>query len=301
MQIHSPKGLREGVSGLPNKTSGISRVTVELADRPHLRERGLMFRDRLDDGSGMAFIFDRPERLSFWGMNTFMPLDIAFVNSQGKIVSVGRIKPHDLTSVASSEPCTMAVELPDGWLSRNGFRVGDECHLSREESPPCCIFARKTKFAQSAPVPNSVNPEAVDRDSIPEAAVGADEGSGSSVPPPQAEAPPEKRDEVSSVPARQGADSAVSQIPVPDFDGVGGAVMWAVANQQSMTIEYRNERGEVRVHNIEPHGMHFSEHSRRQVVAAWDEGVGAPRNFLMTNIMRYSFPGRTFTRKFVVA
>jgi predicted DNA-binding transcriptional regulator YafY len=47
--------------------------------------------------------------------------------------------------------------------------------------------------------------------------------------------------------------------------------------------------------------MHFSEHSRRQVVAAWDEGVGAPRNFLMTNIVRYSFPGRTFTRKFVVA
>lgn len=260
-----------------------------------------MFRHDLEDGSGMAFVFDRPERLSFWGMNTFIPLDIAFVNSSGRIASVGRIRPHDLTSVASSEPCTMAVELPDGWLARNGFRVGDDCHLSRDENPPCCIFARRTKTAQAAPVPNSLEPESLEADSIPEAGVPRSSDSTGSVPPPQAEEPPEIRDDLSAVPARQGADSAVSQLPVPNFDGVGGAIMWAVSNQQSMTIEYRNEKGETRVHSVEPHGLHFSEHSRRQVLVAWDEEVGAPRNFLMTNILRYSFPGRTFTRKFVVA
>ena len=301
MPIPFLRGLRGEASDLSSRTNGMSRVVVELADRPHLRERGFMFRDRLDDGSGMAFLFDHPQRLSFWGMNTLIPLDIAFVNSSGSIVSTGRIKPHDLTSVASAEPCTMAVELPDGWLSKNGFRVGDECHLNRDDSPPCCIFARRTKFAQTKPALNSVDPEPVDEDAIPKVEADVTDIAKNPTPPAQAEPPPDQRTEVSSVPARQGADSAVSQLPVPDFDGVGGAVMWGVSNQQSMTIEYRNKRGEVRVHNIEPHSMHFSEHSRRQVVAAWDEVVGAPRNFLMTNIVRYSFPGRTFTRKFVVA
>jgi uncharacterized membrane protein (UPF0127 family) len=282
---------------LPKRSSPLARVVVELADRPHLRERGLMFRDRLDDGHGMAFVFDRPARHSFWGLNTLIPLDVAFVNDSNKIVSVGRVKAHDMTSVAPEVPCVMAVELPDGWLSGNGFRVGDECHLSSDDSPPCCIFRRVVKTAQSG----AVEPQVLDGVDIVDGGDSVELSDSFDPPPPQAETPPQVRADISVDPARSGADSSVSTLPVPKFEGLGGAVGWAVSNRQSMTVEYINEKGERRVHEIEPHEMRFSEKSRRQVISAWDTGVGAPRNFLLTNIVSYSFPGRTFTKKFVVS
>ena len=290
-------GLCVGASVSLNMHSPFSRVVVELADKPHLRERGLMFRHELQDGHGMAFVFDLPGRHSFWGMNTFLPLDVAFVNPSGKIVTVGRIKPHDLTSVAASEPCNLAVELPDGWLSKNGFRVGDECHLSREESPPCCIFSRSYKLAQNMPL-TSLKPESID----PEEVSPPSEGEGTaSTPPPQADEVPADRVEIVTDPARSGADSQVStSVPVPNFSGVGDAVRWSAANRQSMLVEYLTEGGKMISREIEPHDMHFSEASRRQVVVSWDSTVGEPRNYLLTRIVRFSFPGRTFTRKFVV-
>jgi uncharacterized membrane protein (UPF0127 family) len=286
-----------GASLSPNMHSPFSRVVVELADKPHLRERGLMFRHELEDGHGMAFVFDRPDRHSFWGMNTFLPLDVVFVNPSGKIVTVGRIKPHDLTSVAASEPCNLAVELPDGWLSKNGFRVGDECYLSREENPPCCIFSRSYKIAQKMPL-TSLKPEIVD----PEKVFQPFEGEiAASIPPPQADKVPVDRVEITTDPARSGADSAIStSIPIPNFSGVGDAVRWSVVNRQSMLVEYLTEGGKMISREIEPHDMHFSQASRRQVVVSWDTTVGEPRNYLLNRIVRFSFPSRTFTRKFVV-
>lgn len=281
----------------PSMNNQFSRVVVELADKPHLRERGLMFRHELEDGHGMAFVFDRPERHSFWGMNTFLPLDIAFVNPFGKIVTVGRIRPHDLTSVSSSEPCSLVVELPDGWLSKNGFRVGDECHLNTDGVQPCCIFNRSYKLAQKMPL-TSLDPDRVDFAEIRQSSEGEDVAS---TPPPQADEVPADRAQIVTDPARSAADSQVSiSVAVPNFSGVGDAVRWSVANRQSMLIEYLTEGGKIISREIEPHDMHFSEASRRQVVVSWDTTVGAPRNYLLTRIVRFSFPSRTFTRKFVV-
>ena len=55
-------------------------LKVEIADSPSTLERGLMYRKKLDYDSGMLFVFKRSQNLKFWGRNTYIPLDIAFVN-----------------------------------------------------------------------------------------------------------------------------------------------------------------------------------------------------------------------------
>lgn len=279
--------------------SRFAQVRVELADTPHSREKGLMFRDKLDDGHGMAFVFEKPGLHSFWGMNTLIPLDIAFVNDNNKIVSTGRIKPHDLTSVASSRPCSMAVELPDGWLSSNGFREGDECHLERD-GEPICIFVKSMKIAQVQEI------DAVESD-IPK--VSAEDISEAEEDPITTETRPapkppidvKKRPDISITDVRQSTDPSPSQITPPIFTNMKDALNWAIGNNQTMLIEYMTQKGNIIKREIEPHGMHFSENSRRQVVVCWDEIMGSPRNYFMMKILRYSFPGRTFNKKFVVA
>ncbi len=298
MAMNSLTDCCEEASELPSRDYPMKRVVVELANTPSKRERGLMFRHELDPDSGMAFVFDSPSRHGFWGMNTFIPLDIAFVNSDNKIVHIGRIKPHDLNSVAPSEPCHMAVELPDGWMSANGFREGDDCHLVQDENPPCCVFSKNFKTAQVKPE-SSVPPQDISADDVPEAA--AQETPSAKPAAPQDDVAPTPRPGIESENARSGADSSVSLLEIPQFGSLGDAVKWAVENQQVMNVEYRTKSGKQINRFVEPHGLAFSEKSRRNYMVAHDETVGGPRDFILNRIVRFSFPGRTFTKKFVVS
>jgi len=63
------------------------RYTVELADTPELRERGLMFRRDMPVDAGMLFIHDNEEPLAYWMKNTYIPLDILYFDSKLKLVS----------------------------------------------------------------------------------------------------------------------------------------------------------------------------------------------------------------------
>lgn len=100
-------------------------LKVEIADTPAKLARGLMYRDHLADDEGMLFIFDRPMPLSFWGKNTFVPLDIAFVTSEGKVAHIGRIHKLSLASTRCEVPCLFAVEANRGYFERAGIHVGD--------------------------------------------------------------------------------------------------------------------------------------------------------------------------------
>jgi len=61
-------------------------VTVEIADDPEERQQGLMGREMLDPDSGMLFIFDEPQVLTFWMKDTLIPLDIIFFGPQGALL-----------------------------------------------------------------------------------------------------------------------------------------------------------------------------------------------------------------------
>jgi len=84
-----------------------------------------MFRKNLPDGEGMLFVYERDQVLSFWMKNTYIPLSIAFIASDGRIVDIKDMYPHDESSVLSSRSVRYALEVPQGWFSRAGVRHGD--------------------------------------------------------------------------------------------------------------------------------------------------------------------------------
>ena len=115
------------VRNIPIERNGqvISVVRAEIARTQEERQQGLMFRQNLPDGEGMLFIFERDEILSFWMRNTYIPLSIAFITYDGRIVDIKDMYPLDETSVTSSRSVRYALEVPQGWFSRAGVQVGD--------------------------------------------------------------------------------------------------------------------------------------------------------------------------------
>lgn len=100
-------------------------VWVEIADREDLRQRGLMFRNELPEDEGMLFVFERPSIQSFWMRNTYIPLDIAFIDAKGKITDIHQMKPLDEEPrYESSVPVTFALEVNQGWFAKRGIKVG---------------------------------------------------------------------------------------------------------------------------------------------------------------------------------
>ena len=77
----------------------------------------------------MLFVFDSDERLSFWMKNTLIPLSIAYIASDGTIREILDMEPHSLAPVPSQYSVRYALEVPKGWFSRAGVRVGDRVSI----------------------------------------------------------------------------------------------------------------------------------------------------------------------------
>ena len=107
----------------------IAVVKAEIARTNEERATGLMFRERLPDGEGMLFVFEHDHVMSFWMRNTLIPLSIAFITSDGRIIDIKDMYPHDENSVTSSRSGRYALEVPQGWFSRMGVQVGDVVRL----------------------------------------------------------------------------------------------------------------------------------------------------------------------------
>ncbi|MDD4820130.1 MAG: DUF192 domain-containing protein [Flavobacteriales bacterium] len=99
---------------------------IEIADNDTKRAQGLMYRDTLASDQGMLFIFPKEEMQSFWMKNTRISLDIIYINSEGKIVSIAKnAKPYDETSRPSLEPAQYVLELPGGTSDALGLGKGN--------------------------------------------------------------------------------------------------------------------------------------------------------------------------------
>jgi len=118
-------------------------LNIEMADTPEKQTAGLMFRKKLDDDAGMCFSFLRPQILKFWGKNTLIPLDIAFVSHDNKIVNIERIMPFDLKEVCSKEPCCYAIETNIGFFDKNKISSGHTIKIDKDRNK--LIISKKTK------------------------------------------------------------------------------------------------------------------------------------------------------------
>ena len=112
-------------------------VRVEIADDDAERQRGLMGRTSLGEDRGMLFVFDEEQVLSFWMKNTLIPLSIAYVDSEGRIVDIQDMKPVreqtisdlELPRYVSAEPAKYALEVNQGFFRERGVEVGDRAEL----------------------------------------------------------------------------------------------------------------------------------------------------------------------------
>jgi uncharacterized membrane protein (UPF0127 family) len=113
------------------ETKGGSFVmNVEQAITPESIEKGLMFRQELPLNQGMLFVFQSPRQPSFWMKNTLIPLDMIFIDSDGKIVDMyPEAEPHSLKYIVPRSAEVKAVlEVPGGTIKRLSIVVGDQIH-----------------------------------------------------------------------------------------------------------------------------------------------------------------------------
>lgn len=100
-------------------------VKAEIAEKPEDRNHGFMGRKTIPDGTGMLFVFEKDQILSFWMKNTPHPLSIAYIDSKGKIRNIFDMTPYSTASIVSTVSVRYALEVPQGWYKKNGIIEGD--------------------------------------------------------------------------------------------------------------------------------------------------------------------------------
>jgi len=107
--------------------SGVHVFAVELAVTDEQRARGLMFRRSLPEGQGMLFKFEPDQVISMWMRNTYIPLDMIFIRSDGRILRIAEnTKPESDNIISSGAPARGVLEVIAGTARKFGLAPGDK-------------------------------------------------------------------------------------------------------------------------------------------------------------------------------
>lgn len=124
--------LAASAAGACNDTSialrdgqAAARFTIEIADDANERARGLMFREEMPVSSGMLFIYDGPQPVSFWMRNMLIPLYIIFISADGTVARIHEnAQPLDETSIFGGDAIQYVLEINGGLAERLGIGEG---------------------------------------------------------------------------------------------------------------------------------------------------------------------------------
>jgi len=100
-------------------------LNIEIPSNPTDFNLGLMFRESLDQNSGMLFVFEETGQKSFHMKDTKIPLDIAFIEENGTIESIKELLPLSVIPISSDGQVLYALEVNRGWFKENNIEVGD--------------------------------------------------------------------------------------------------------------------------------------------------------------------------------
>ena len=110
--------------GSTKLTAGMHLIKAEVAANDPQRQQGLMFREKMDSNSGMVFVFDQSNTQCMWMKNTLLPLSVAFIDDDGKIVNIEDMQPQTLDSHCSKKPVRYALEMNLGWFKQKNIKPG---------------------------------------------------------------------------------------------------------------------------------------------------------------------------------
>jgi len=105
---------------------------VDVAETAQARQTGLMGVERVPADEGMAFVFDEPASSTFWMKDTLIPLSIAFVDRNDRVIGLRDMQPCEADPCPTygiDEPYVLAIEANLGWFGEAGIEVGDLVEL----------------------------------------------------------------------------------------------------------------------------------------------------------------------------
>ena len=105
-------------------SAGIHVIRAEVAAAPTERSKGLMFRQALGPSQGMVFLFDEPAVQCMWMRNTLIPLSVAFIGADGRVLNIEDMAPQSETNHCATKPARYALEMNRGWFAKHGIVAG---------------------------------------------------------------------------------------------------------------------------------------------------------------------------------
>lgn len=108
---------------IPLTISGYE-IAAEVAHTQLSRSQGLMYRESLDENTGMLFVFPNSGYYSMWMKNTYIPLSVAFIDVRGVILNIAEMQPETLTSHDAAGMAKYALEMNKGWFAARKITAG---------------------------------------------------------------------------------------------------------------------------------------------------------------------------------
>lgn len=118
-------------------------LNVDIAETPYQLSQGLMYRKKLGQNDGMLFKFKNPQNLKFWGLNTYIPLAIAFISPEKEIVKISYISPCSTKCVDSKVDCNMAIEANYDFFKKNNINIGSKIEVINDDFSTLVKFLNK--------------------------------------------------------------------------------------------------------------------------------------------------------------
>lgn len=105
-------------------TAGMYVIKAEVAATNAERQQGLMFREKMAQNEGMVFVFEGPAEVCMWMKNTLLPLSVAFIDDDGKIINIEDMKPQTTDSHCGKKLVRYALEMNQGWFKQKNIKPG---------------------------------------------------------------------------------------------------------------------------------------------------------------------------------
>lgn len=105
-------------------TAGFYRIDAEVAANDAHRAQGLMHRRSLPANQGMLFVFSQAARHCMWMRNTYLPLSVAFLDDEGRILNIEDMQPQTEENHCAAHAARYALEMNVGWFAGKGIKPG---------------------------------------------------------------------------------------------------------------------------------------------------------------------------------